>query len=1289
MYLPAVVRKLSKAAPALAVTAALTLVIAGAGAAAGQISLTAIDATYEQHFDGLAASGSSDLLPEGWALSEAGTSANNDGKYTAGTGSSTAGDTYSFGAAGAGERAFGTLLSGTLIPTIGAAFTNNTGQTISSLDIHYTGEQWRFGQASRGPDRMDFEYNLTATSLVTASGWVDVNSLDFSTPNTTAAVGALVGNLPANLTLVTGTINGLAIVPGQTFWVRWADFNVTGSDDGLAVDDFFLTPHAAHTASVSDATVTEGDSGTTTASFTVSLTNPAGPGGVTFDIATSDDSAQAPDDYTARSLIGQTIPEGSSTYNFDVAVNGDTTVEPDESFSVDISNVSGADPGDTHAVGTILNDDLPPPVAIHDIQGATHISPYAGQRPGVLGVVTARSSNGFWMQDPSPDADSATSEGIFVFTGSAPTVSVGDSVRVTGTVQEFRPGGATTGNLTTTELAGSPSVAVLSTGNPLPAPTVIGTGGRIPPDQVIEDDATGSVETSGVFDPDQDGVDFYESLEGMRIQLNNAVAVGPTATGFGETPVIGDDGANASVRTNRGGILLRENDGNPERMTLDDQLAPLPNMNVGDHYSGPIVGIVDYNFGNPFVEVTTTGLTAIHDGVRREVTDPVAAGELAVSTFNFENLAATNPQSKFDSLASLIVNNLRSPDLIAGEEVQDNNGATDNGVVDSTQTLTRLVNAIQAAGGPTYEWREIDPVNDQDGGEPGGNIRQVFLFRADRGLGFVDRAGGSSTSPNAVVGSGAATELLYSPGRIEPGNSAWSTSRKPLAGEFTYRGHKLFVIANHFNSKGGDDPLRGRFQPPTRSSETQRHQQAQLVGSFVSQLSGADPNANVVVLGDLNDFEFSETVQILESHGLDDLMETLPENQRYSYEFEGNAQVLDHIMVSGPLFARPLVFDPVHVNAEFFDQASDHDPSVVRVFLNDPPRAAANGPYTVAEGGSVPLSAAGTDPEGGSLDYAWDLDNNGTFETSGQNVTFSAVGLDGPSSHTVRVRVTDDAGLTDTQSATVDVTNVPPTVTAAAPQAASEGTSSSFDTGSFADPAGALDAPYAVSVDWGDGTAATSFTVPATGDLPDLPHTYADNGAYPVTVTVTDDDGGSGQAGFTAGVANVEPTGTFEAPTTAPAGFAFTIRITGVSDPSPVDTAAGFTYAFDCGDGSGYTAFGTASSRSCPTGDTGMRTVKGKVRDKDGGVSEYTATVQVFVTFDSLCALVRSYARRSSDADALCAKLDDAAHAADASEKAGILAAFRNQVDAKTGTQPGKSFTSEQGALLKLLSTRL
>jgi predicted extracellular nuclease len=143
----------------------------------------------------------------------------------------------------------------------------------------------------------------------------------------------------------------------------------------------------------------------------------------------------------------------------------------------------------------------------------------------------------------------------------------------------------------------------------------------------------------------------------------------------------------------------------------------------------------------------------------------------------------------------------------------------------------------------------------------------------------------------------------------------------------------------------------------------QRHQQAQIVHDFVGQIEGADPNANVVVLGDLNDFEWSDTVQILQAGVLHDLMDTLALNQRYSYEFEGNAQVLDHILVSGPLFSRPPVFDPVHVNAEFADQASDHDPSVVRIPLNDAPTADAGGPYTVAEGSSVTLAGTGADPD--------------------------------------------------------------------------------------------------------------------------------------------------------------------------------------------------------------------------------------------------------------------------------------------------------------------------------------
>ena len=114
---------------------------------------------------------------------------------------------------------------------------------------------------------------------------------------------------------------------------------------------------------------------------------------------------------------------------------------------------------------------------------------------------------------------------------------------------------------------------------------------------MIEDDATGDVETSGTFDPASDGLDFWESLEGMRVQLNNAVAVGPTNS-FGETRAVGDDGANASGRTPRGGLIVTANDFNPERVVLDDLLTPMPAMNVGDHYAGPLTGVLDYNFGN-------------------------------------------------------------------------------------------------------------------------------------------------------------------------------------------------------------------------------------------------------------------------------------------------------------------------------------------------------------------------------------------------------------------------------------------------------------------------------------------------------------------------------------------------------------------------------------------------------------------------------------------------------------------------------------------------------------------
>jgi predicted extracellular nuclease len=580
-----------------------------------------------------------------------------------------------------------------------------------------------------------------------------------------------------------------------------------------------------------------------------------------------------------------------------------------------------------------------PAPTINGIQGASHRSPLTGIAViGVGGIVTAKIGNGFYLQDPSPDTDDSTSEGIFVFTSSAPTVNVGDAISVMGSVMEFRPGGANSTNLTTTELTG-PTVVVQSTGNPLPAPIVIGTGGRVPPSAVIEDDATGDVETSGVFDPANDGIDFYESLEGMRVQVNDPQAVGPR-NAFGEIPVVGDDGADASLFTGRGGLILRANDTNPERVILDDVIvgaAAMPAVDVGDGFTTDPVGVIDYSFGN-FKLLVTEALTADSNNLTREATTAATAGQLAVATFNVENLDPTDPPAKFAALAALIVNNLRSPDLISVEEVQDDNGPTNDSVVTANATWNALIAAIQAAGGPTYQFRQVDPADDQDGGEPGGNIRQGFLFHTDRGLAFVDVPGAGATTPNSVV---AGPHLQFSPGRIDPTNTAFANSRKPLAGEFRFHGSTLFVVGNHFNSKGGDNPLFGRFQPPVLASEPQRVQQAQVLNTFVDQILAQDASTNVIVLGDLNDFDWSTPLATLQGSPpvLSNLYATLPVQERYSYVFDGNSQALDHILVSSNLEGKVRSFDPVHVNAEFATRASDHDPLVARICVEERRRA--------------------------------------------------------------------------------------------------------------------------------------------------------------------------------------------------------------------------------------------------------------------------------------------------------------------------------------------------------------
>ncbi|MGW3956957.1 lamin tail domain-containing protein [Streptomyces sp. NPDC004752] len=573
-------------------------------------------------------------------------------------------------------------------------------------------------------------------------------------------------------------------------------------------------------------------------------------------------------------------------------------------------------------------DTAPGPLRIHDIQGSTRVSPQNGrtvtQVPGVVTGVRVTGTKGYWIQDPEPDQNPATSEGIFVYTGSAtPLVKVGDSVLVSGKVSEYYPGGQNSGTQSVTELTG-PTAAVLSTGNPLPTPETVDA--QTLPDAYAPQADGGRID-SLELKPGTYALDWLESREGMLVQIGDSRVVG-ASNAYNETWITTKPEQNP---TPRGGTIYKGYDSpNSGRLLISPLTGDKLHANVGDTLTGTTSGPVDYSsYGGYNVQATRVG-TVESGGLEPDVAKKAKRKQLSVATYNVENLDPTDPQSKFDRLAEGVVKNLASPDIVSLEEIQDNNGAKDDGTVTADKTMNQFIEAIKAAGGPAYDWRSIDPVNDQDGGEPGGNIRNVFLFNPAR-VTFVDRPGGGSTTGVEAVDDGKkGVRLSASPGRINPTSDAWKSSRKPLVGEFRFRGEQIFVVGNHFNSKGGDQPVHGSVQPPVLGSETQRVAQATEVNTFVRGLLAKDKKAKIVVLGDLNDYQFSKPLATLTAGGvLKDLINTLPVNERYSYVYDGNSQTLDHILVS-PAVKKP-GYEIVHINAEFADQSSDHDPQVVRI----------------------------------------------------------------------------------------------------------------------------------------------------------------------------------------------------------------------------------------------------------------------------------------------------------------------------------------------------------------------
>ena len=574
------------------------------------------------------------------------------------------------------------------------------------------------------------------------------------------------------------------------------------------------------------------------------------------------------------------------------------------------------------AANAVSGGSTPMARTIMQIQGAGHESAYDGQSVVTTGIVTALESNGFYLQDPNGDGDIATSDGIFVFTNSAPTVGVGDFAVVTGQVDEFIPGGASTSNLSITELVASNVISAVS-GLDLPEAVILGAGGRVPPSQVVEDDAFGS------FDPETDGIDFYESLEGMRVTVPNAVATSATNR-FGETWAVSDEGANGGDFNERGGIVLQPDDLNPERIQIQLDENTLPGFtaaaDVGDKL-GNVTGVVDYNFGNYEVKVTES--FTVTDGGLEEETSALTGSDnqLTVASYNILNVTAAGGEDaeQIARLAEQIVSNLNGPDIIALQEVQDDSGVADDGTVSADATLQAIVDAIALAGGPTYAFFDVDPENNTQGGVPGGNIRVAYLYNPAR----VDLVDGS-------------VKALDSLGGFE------DDVRVPLEAQFEFNGETVTIINNHLSSKSGSTPVFGSQQPFFNEGDAERTVQASALNDYVDGIVAGDPEAKVVVLGDMNDFQFSNPIKALKGVGgeqaLFNQVDTLGD-EAYSYNFEGNSQVLDHLLVSETLKDR-VEFDIVHQNVDFGDAgstdpaihngaASDHEPILARITFGD------------------------------------------------------------------------------------------------------------------------------------------------------------------------------------------------------------------------------------------------------------------------------------------------------------------------------------------------------------------
>nr|MDQ3805471.1 ExeM/NucH family extracellular endonuclease [Acidobacteriota bacterium] len=664
---------------------------------------------------------------------------------------------------------------------------------------------------------------------------------------------------------------------------------------------------------------------------------------------------------------------------------------------------------------------------IFQIQGSGPVNTANNTVVTTKGVVTgdfqgAAGLNGFFIQDAAGDGDAATSDGIFVFVPAANPffgvdVAVGDVVTLKGRVIEFN---------TLTEIDNVTALSKCGTAA-VPATTVVD----------LPETVNGEL----------------ERYEGMLVTIPETLTVAQNffQGRFGQVTLASDGrlfNPTNSHLPNSAAAIAQADENARRLLVLDDGFggqnpAPIPyigadnTLRAGDTVAG-LTGVIDFGSISSTTSIRdyrlhpTVAPSFSRDNPRTAAPDAVG-GNVKVSSFN-------------------VLNYFTSLDL-PGTNPLDGRGA--NTALELQRQRDKIVSALKAIDADVFGLIEIENVGFNPGNSPEAIDDLVAALNLAYGAATYQAIVGPSPGTDAIM-----TAFLYKPARVTPVGAAVNYpdtpfpnntfERAPLAQTFDYNanGERFTVVVNHLKSKsscpaGGPDADQGDGQGCWNA---RRVIQAQALLGFISGLQSSSGDTDVLVMGDLNAYGKEDPITTLVNGGLVDTIAGHIANP-YSFVFDGLAGYLDHALATPSLATQVAGVTEWHINTdepsvidyntEFKPQdlyaatpyrSADHDPVVVGLNLNAPPAASAGGPYSANEGGAVAVAATGTDPDNDALTFDWDLDDDGNFETPGQSATFSAAGLDGPDSRTIKVRVTDAAGNFTVAAASVSVANAAPAV---------------------------------------------------------------------------------------------------------------------------------------------------------------------------------------------------------------------------------------------------------------------